>query len=155
MVEDWRQKQRCASKPSGAFVQCSCLCLESLEAVAWHVGFTCSTRFEAAVALCRVREGATLCSHSVRIADASAMGCAVLCRYYVLRHSLHPLKDVGLLCFRGRRADDCAKLHAFSAVGYRSKGSAGQRKAGLKGCVQNSAANRKCARVCCITAVCS
>jgi hypothetical protein len=23
------------------------------------------------------------------------------CRYYVLRHSLHPLKDVGLLCFRG------------------------------------------------------
>lgn len=22
-------------------------------------------------------------------------------RYYVLRHSLHPLKDVGLLCFRG------------------------------------------------------
>lgn len=22
-------------------------------------------------------------------------------RYYVLRHSLHPLKDVGLICFRG------------------------------------------------------
>jgi hypothetical protein len=24
-------------------------------------------------------------------------------RYYVLRHSLHPLKDVGLLCFRGEQ----------------------------------------------------
>jgi len=28
----------------------------------------------------------------------------LLCRYYVLRHSLHPLKDVGLLCFRGESA---------------------------------------------------
>lgn len=26
-----------------------------------------------------------------------------VCRYYVLRHSLHPLKDVGLLCFKGER----------------------------------------------------
>jgi len=31
--------------------------------------------------------------------------CAVPCRYYVLRHSLHPLKDVGLLCFRGECCD--------------------------------------------------
>jgi hypothetical protein len=28
-------------------------------------------------------------------------------RYYVLRHSLHPLKDVGLLCFRGERCLVC------------------------------------------------
>ncbi len=27
-----------------------------------------------------------------------------VCRYYVLRHSLHPLKDVGLLCFKGEGA---------------------------------------------------
>jgi hypothetical protein len=33
--------------------------------------------------------------------------CAVLCRYYVLRHSLHPLKDVGLLCFRGECVGCC------------------------------------------------
>jgi hypothetical protein len=26
-------------------------------------------------------------------------------RYYVLRHTLHPLKDVGLLCFKGKRTD--------------------------------------------------
>lgn len=29
----------------------------------------------------------------------------LLRRYYVLRHSLHPLKDVGLLCFRGECDD--------------------------------------------------
>ena len=28
-------------------------------------------------------------------------------RYYVLRHSLHPLKDVGLLCFRGESECVC------------------------------------------------
>ena len=38
--------------------------------------------------------------------------CAVLCRYYVLRHSLHPLKDVGLLCFRGERKG-CDRSIAF------------------------------------------
>ncbi|WIA23649.1 hypothetical protein OEZ85_000353 [Tetradesmus obliquus] len=36
-------------------------------------------------------------------------------RYYVLRHSLHPLKDVGLLCFRDQVYAD-VKRNARSAV---------------------------------------
>jgi hypothetical protein len=46
------------------------------------------------------------------VVSCVALCCAMLCRYYVLRHSLHPLKDVGLLCFRGecllRAGDTCS-----------------------------------------------
>jgi Cullin family len=38
-------------------------------------------------------------------------------RYYVLRHSLHPLKDVGLLCFRGRcTVCVCARSHTYTCT---------------------------------------
>lgn len=41
-------------------------------------------------------------------------------RYYVLRHSLHPLKDVGLLCFRGEQRG--AKRPAYALGCRRTQG---------------------------------
>ena len=61
------------------------------------------------------RRGPHTCTHTHAARARAHTHTHAWRRYYVIRHSLHPLKDVGLLCFRG----GCACLKFEPCHSYR------------------------------------